>query len=159
MAINAGEEIKLHRPLDQKGNYTTGAVGCHRGHMEMLNVRNPQPGMRYYYWRTDESSRLKADLRGWEPCKLTDPERMGELKASDWAAAGIDSSVQRRDIVLCRMPDERYRVWRKQQDMLSEGTQGDSAAEYLEEGRPLQEVYGPGIYFKAQGHGLRHSEH
>ena len=98
-------------------------------------------------------------MRGWEPVKITDPERMGEEKAADWKAAGIDSNVQRNDIVLCRMPEERYRELIERQDKLSASKQGDSAAEYLEEGRPHQERYGQGIYFKAPGHGFRHSEH
>jgi len=159
MAIRAGQDQALFRPLDQQGNYTTGAVGCHRGHMEVLNVRNPKPGFRYYYHRTDESSRRRATMRGWDPVKITDPERMGEEKAADWKAAGIDSNVQRNDIVLCRMPEARYRELIERQDKLSASKQGDSAAEYLEEGRPLQELYGQGIYFKAPGHGFRHSEH
>ena len=159
MAIYAGEEQALTRPLDQEGNYTKGAVGCHRGHMEVLNVRNPRPGFRYYYIRTDPSSVRRATRRGWQPVSKADPERMGEEDNSDLVAAGLDTTLTRNDIVLCRMPEDRYREWRAQMDRRSEGMQGDSAAAYLEKGRPLQEVYGDGVYFKAAGHGLRHSEH
>ncbi len=159
MAIYAGEKQDLMRPQDQQGNYTKGAVGCHKGHMEVLNVRNAKPGFRYYYPRTEPSSVRRALRQGWQPVSKTDPERMGEEEAPDLVAAGLDTTLTRNDIVLCRMPEERYREWRAQIDRRSEGTRGDSAAEYLEKGRPLQEAYGNDVYFKATGHGLRHSEH
>lgn len=159
MTIYAGEDQKLYRPLDNKGNYTQGAVGCHRGHMEVLNVRNPKPGFRYYYIRTDPSSVRRAQQRGWQPVSKTDPERMGEEEQADLVAAGLDTTLTRNDIVLCRMPEERYRTWRAQMNQRSEGMQGDGSADYMEKGRPLQEIYGKDVYFKAPGHGLRHSEH
>jgi len=160
MTVGVGEPNELYRPLDQSGNYTHGARGCHRGHMQQLNVRNAQPGFRYYYVRTDASSLDRAETRGWEFVKLSDPERMGEERRADRKAAGLDSTMTRNDIVLCRMPEERYRKLREQIDQLTEGRGGDVSAEYLERGRPLQEAYGgKAIYFKEPGHGFRHVEH
>ena len=158
MSIGVGEDREVMRPLDHDGNYSPGARGCHRGHMEVLNVQNAKPGYRYYYPRTDPSSIQRALRRGWEPVKLTDPERMGEEKRADLAAAGLDSTMTRTDIVLCRMPDARYRELREQLDQLSEGTKSDGSSEYLERGRSLQETHGQGepIYFRSAGHGFRH---
>jgi hypothetical protein len=96
---------------------------------------------------------------GWQIVSKQDPERLGEEEMPDLVAAGLDASLMRNDIVLCRMPDARYRERRKQLDQLSEGQRTDSAAEYLEKGRPLQEIYGEQVYFKAAGHGFsRHSK-
>jgi hypothetical protein len=161
VTIGVGEDNALYRPLDQSGNYTPGARGCHRGHMESLNVINPQPGMHYWYARTDPSSLDRAERRGWEFVKLTDPERMGEEKRPDRVAAGLDTTLTRNDIVLCRMPDSRYRKLREQIAQLTEGTGGDGSSEFMERGRPLQEAYGRGepIYFRGAGHGFRHVEH
>ena len=161
MSIGAGEDQSLYRPLDHKGNYTPGAVGCHKGHMECLNVQNAQPGYVYYYIRTDSGSVRTALRRGWEPVKLADPERMGDEKELDLAAAGLDSSLTRNDIVLCRMPEARYREWREQLNRLSEGTGDDYSSEYLEKGRSLQEATASAdpLYFKGAGHGFRQIEH
>jgi hypothetical protein len=158
MSIGVGESREVMRPLDQSGNYTQGARGCHRGHMESLNVKYAKPGFTYYYARTDPSSIERALNRGWVPVRLDDPERMGEEKRADLAAAGLDSTLTRNDIVLCRMPDSRYRELRERLNQLSEGTRGDGSSEYLERGRSLQETHGQGqpVYFKAGGHGYRH---
>ena len=160
MSIGVGESREVMRPLDQSGNYSPGARGCHRGHMEVLNVKNAKPGFHYYYARTDPSSIERSLRRGWEFVKLTDPERMGEEKRADLAAAGLDATMTRNDIVLCRMPDSRYRELREQINRLSEGTRSDGSSEYLERGRSLQETHGQGepIYFKSRGHGFRHIE-
>jgi hypothetical protein len=159
MTISVGEDNKLYRPLDQKGDYTPGARGCHRGHMECLNVHNAQPGFHYWYARTDTSSLDRAEQRGWEFVKLTDPERMGEEKAQDRVAAGLDTTLTRNDIVLCRMPESRYRKLREQIEQLTEGKTGsDGSSEFMERGR---EAYGHGepVYFRGAGHGFRHIEH
>jgi hypothetical protein len=155
----SGDSRDLYRPIDQKGNYSEGAFGCHRGHMEVLNVRNAQPGFRYYYIRTDASSIQRALRRGWEPCRLDSPERLGEEHFPDLKAAGLDTSLTRNDIVLCRMPESRYREWREQLNKLSDNAEQDGSAEYMEKGRPLQEAFGKEIYFQGPGHGLRRSEH
>lgn len=155
--ISAGNRLDLSKPLDQEGNFTRGSIGCHRGHMEALNVKNARPGHHYYYFRTDSSSLDRAELQGWDFVKLTDPEKMGQETRSDRVAAGLDSTQTRNDIVLCRMPDERYSVHRAQIDQRSDGMRGDSAAEFMEKGRPLQDAYGEQVYFKSAGHGFRHS--
>ena len=49
MSIDDGGQRALYRPLNQEGHYSGDAHGCHRGHMEVLNVRNARPGFRYYY--------------------------------------------------------------------------------------------------------------
>ncbi len=158
MTITAGDEHALMRPLDPEGNYTPGSRGCHKGHMESLNVKNPQPGYHYYYIRTDSSSLDRAETRGWELVKLSDPERMGEEKRADRVAAGLDTSLRRNDIVLCRMPEPRYREMRERMNQLAEGTRDDGSSEYLERGRSLQERVGARepLYFKSAGHGFRH---
>ena len=160
MSIEIGEDRALYRPLDQKGNYTPGAVGCHRGHMESLNVHNARPGYRYYYVRTDQSSLDRAMRRGWELVKLTDPERRGEERTPDLVAAGLDSNLKRNDIVLCRMPESRYREWREQLNKFSDDGAADTSSEYLERGRSLQEATGSAdpLYFRGTGHGFRHIE-
>ena len=160
MTVSVGESREVMRPLDHKGDYTPGARGCHRGHMEVLNVPNARPGHRYYYHRTDPSSIQRALRRGWEPVRMDDPERMGEEKRADLAAAGLDSTLTRNDIVLCRMPDWRYREQREQLDKLSEGGRSDGSSEYLERGRSLQERVGSSepLYFRSPGHGFRHTE-
>jgi len=159
VSISIGQRQDIFKPLDQDGNFTRDALGCHRGHMEVLNVRNPRPGFRYYYPRTDPSSMRRALRRGWQPCKLTDPERLGEEESPDLVGTGLDTSLQRQDIILCRMPEERYRAQRAEIDALSERMQGDeSAAEFLEKGRAFEGAYGQ-VYFKDRSHGFRHSEH
>ena len=158
MAIGVGEKRELYRPLNHEGNYSADAKGCHRGHMSVLNVVNSKPGFRYWYSRTDPSSIRRAVAFGWQPVSMQDPERMGEEQQPDLVAAGLDTSLSRNDIVLCRMPEARYRERRKNLDELAEGQRTDSAAEYLEKGRPLQETYGEAVYFRGPGHGFRHSE-
>ena len=159
MSIEAGEDRALYRPLNSEGNYTEGSVGCHRGHMEYLNVPNPQPGRHYYWVSTDPKRIRKAKIQGWTFVTKEDPEWSGNEQYNDVIAAGLDTSVTRNDIALCWMSEEKYRERQAALVARQESERGDtSAAEYLEKGRPFEEQYGQGIYFKVPGHGIRRSE-
>ena len=158
MSIRVGEDREMYRPLNPDGNYTEGSVGCHRGHMEYLNVPNPQPGRHYYWALTHPKAIRRVKQQGWIFVGNEDPEYSGNEQYSDVIAAGLDTSVTRNEIALCWMPESKYRE--RQQALVERQAErrGDTSAEYLEKGRSLQEIYGRSIYFKGPGHGYRHSE-
>ena len=161
MAINSGVDRALYRPLRPDGNYTEGSVGCHRGHMEYLNVPNPQPG-RHYYWAnvSDPKKLQRIKAQGWSFIGKNDPEWSGNQRYDDIIAAGLDTTVTRNEIALCWMPTEKYRARQAALVARQDRQRGmDSAsAEYLEKGKRLEATYGQDVYFKERGHGIRHSE-
>jgi hypothetical protein len=161
VSFGPGENRELYRPLNQSGDYTPGERGCHKGHMQYLNVPNPQPNRRYYWARTDPRSIPKIKSRGWRFVTKEEPEWSGNIDYDDVVGAGLDTTVTRNDIALCWMSEEQYRRMREQVDQLWDGTGGDGSSEVMERGRPLQEAYGCGepIYFRGAGHGFRHIEH
>lgn len=158
MAISAGEDRSLYRPLNPDGNYTEGSVGCHRGHMQHLNVPNPQGGRHYYWTLTSPKSIRRTKTQGWTFITKEDPEWSGNERYDDVIAAGLDTTVTRNELALCWMPEDKYGERQAALVARQEDQRGDTSAEYLEKGRPLQEVYGPNIYFKVPGHGFRRSE-
>ena len=159
MAIRAGTDRAAYRPLRNDGNYSEGAVGCHRGHMEYLNVPNPQPGRHYYWTTTDPKSIQRIKAQGWIFVTKDDPEWSGNQRYDDVIAANLDTTVTRNDVALCWMPKERYRARQAALVERQERSRGDDAsAEYLEKGRRFEATYGRDVYFKQRGHGIRHSE-
>ena len=158
MSISAGENREDYRPLRQDGNYSEDAIGTHRGHMQYLNVSNAQPDRHYYWTLTHAKSIKKTKAQGWTFITKNDPEWSGNESYSDVIGAGLDTTVTRNEIALCWMPESKYKERQERMKALLDQQQGDTSAEYLEKGRPLQEVYGQGIYIKGPGHGFRHSE-
>jgi hypothetical protein len=147
----------MYRPLVQ-GNYTPNAVGCHRGHMQYLNVHNPQPGRHYYWTLTNPKDIRRAKTMGWTFITQQDPEWSGNEQYSDVIAAGLDTTVTRNELALCYMTEKQYATRQEYLEKLHAQQRSDSSAEYLEKGRPLQEMYGPEVYFKGPGHGFRRSD-
>jgi hypothetical protein len=158
MSIRAGESRELYRPLRPDGNWSDEAIGSHKGHMSYLNVNNAQPGRHYYWTLTHPKAIRRAKAQGWTFITKDDPEWSGNEQYNDVIAAGLDTTVTRNEIALCWMPEGKYKERQELRRKILEEQQGDTSVEYLEKGRPLQEMYGQGIYIKGPGHGFRHSE-
>ena len=160
MAINAGTDRAMFRPLRPDGNYTKGSVGCHRGHMEYLNVPNPQPNRHYYWTTTDPKSINRVKAQGWNFVTKDDPEWSGNQRYDDVIAANLDTTVVRNEIALCLMPLDRYRDRQAALVARQDRQRGveSASAEYLDKGKRLEATFGRDVYFKERGHGIRHSE-
>jgi hypothetical protein len=158
MTIVAGDNRELYRPLRQDGNWEEEAIGSHKGHMSYLNVHNAQPGRHYYWTLTNPKAIRRAKSQGWIFITKEDPEWSGNETYNDVIGAGLDTTVTRNEIALCWMPEGKYKERQEARRRILEEQQGDTSAEYLEKGRPLQEIYGQGIYFKRHDHGFRRSE-
>lgn len=155
--IQGGVDRADIRPLDHQGNYIKGARGNHRAHSSALNVYNAQPGYVYYWQRNDYDSLLASSHYGWEVVPPGAPERMGpENNPLFGAGVALDGVNVRRDVVLMRMPEARYRVYKEEKQQAALRALYGNTDAYLTEGQKAQRRYGASaggpIYYRGPGH-------
>ena len=123
---------KRHNP---DGSYT---IGCHQGPTYHLNIRNPKPGFVYYYEANRPNAVQRKLTQGWEFVRPSDPEQWGAEIPED-VQQELGGIRLNKDVVLMRIPEERYAVLTAERDQQAALARGGSAEEYLARGRDAQE--------------------
>lgn len=140
--------------------------GCHPGKMQVLNIRNPQPGYGYVWLSHLKDGRglLEAEALGAEPIRRGDPEFPGEAPGRRAATngQGVDDLLTFMDVFAVRVPLDRlaeYEAEKKRQaDLQLHGTMDafENAAD------PLEERYGDRrgnpTRFHTKNHGITYED-
>ena len=157
MSASGGKDRSWLRPVDLRpidGSDPERIIGTHRGASEALNVKNPQPGRRYYHGRFDSSFMQRMLNKGWRPIGSDDPERTGSEIAVD-AIPELDGLKAFKDVLLLWMPEEQYNELHKDKARRGHILREGSTADYLDKGQDLQaqldEQPEDDLYFK-RGH-------
>lgn len=131
-----GKNMNWLRPVERRPENT---IGTHTGRHEALNVRNPQPGYRYYYPRRG-ASEIQAKLnQGWRMVRKEDPESWGiDLRdISGETLPEMDGLMAYQDVVLMKIPEEKYRILQEEKQMRNKVMLHGPTDEYLSRGESL----------------------
>lgn len=144
MPISGGADLSELRPLDAQGNLPDESgeptLGSHREGFEALNVRNPQPGMFYFWQRRDRSQIRRSYLKGAEVVPPDAPESMGEIRDPKVACA-LDGVPGYDDVVLMRMPiEKRAKDLRDRQELANRQLQG-AESDFIDKGSAVEDHY------------------
>jgi hypothetical protein len=146
--------------LQHDGN-KPGVRGSHTGPSEALNIHNAQSGMMYYWARhpsMDRGANLQRKINeGWEVVPPDAPEHKGRENSLNYAQLGLDNYQVHGDLIMCRMPEDRYAEFCKFRDQIREAAAAGPTMEYESKGASLEERFagrgdGP-LYHKRPGHG------
>lgn len=131
--MHGGLEYEWLRPYDDdRDGEGDPVIGCHVGNTEALNVRNPQPGFRYYHGPAQRRGVLRSLInRGWEVVPPDAPERIGDAKDPRFGSA-VDSSQAFGDTVLMRAPDHLYRKIIDEEAAAARYALGDAGDPFLD---------------------------
>lgn len=162
MATGAGDYRDYLRPTNVGPTDGTHTVGCYRGAFAALNVRNPQPGVRYAY---ESLSRGGAKIlsrlnRGYELVRDTDPEQWGGTLPI--TAQGQNGTIRAfGDVALVRIRLERYAAEQADKALRAKVALQATEADYRERGQNLANRLGAlapsdnDLYFARPGHMTR----
>jgi hypothetical protein len=147
--LDAGRNLEHLRPLGPDGTAFEGAIGCHRGNSEDLNVSNPLPGFLYYWGLNTQSSLMKLFRIGFEVVPSDSPERAFS-REPDFRSLGLDGIQTNKDVVLLRIPEERYRVHAEREALKAKTAREGPTQEFLNKNsdydRWAQTADGPILY-------------
>lgn len=155
--IQGGASRQDLRPADRDPNAPI--RGSHKGAAAALNVRNPQPGFVYAWGRTDQNYLIRKRNEGWEIVPPDSPERKEAETDPNWSQA-LDQAQTRRDVVLLRITEERYREIQEDKQRRALAARSGAAESFLDKNYQLPERYrestsGEPVYYRAPGHGER----
>lgn len=154
--IQGGGDLSWTKPVSPADE----VVGAHRGHHAALNIKNPQPGFRYYYERRDANKVLVKKNEGWEVVQANSPERWGDNLPED-VQKELDGVRAYQDVILLRIPEEKYRQNREHLRELAEASRRGSDREYLDKSREREHQLGVTdreVYYARATHGTRTQE-
>lgn len=174
MSIRAGMDrtryTQLRHPADREEN----VVGTYPSGFEHLNIRNPQPGYRYFWegvlGSNGQPSRSKlthALSLGGQVVRAEDPERRGGEEL-DYGGLDFGTTLESKELVLMRIPLEKQRVLDQRHEELSRSRYDSarSGSDYLERDKITGSASAPGtsktgrpIYFARDEHGQEEVEH
>ena len=85
-----------------------GVVGTWEGPNSSYNIRNAQPGFRYYHSRFNENDIMRFIEQGWVPLTDEDPERCGlDLLPADLARK-LDTLKAYKGTICMKIREEDY---------------------------------------------------
>jgi hypothetical protein len=150
MALTGGGDREWIRAVDPDQSERR---GTHRGKFEALNVSNPRAGFIYYYERRKPSDVLRRMNEGWEVVKGTDQEDWG-AELPDDIGQELDGVKAYGDVILMRIPEDRYRKIEEQRKLLRMASRGGNTDEYLEKGNRVTSQSGIGrpAYYQRSDH-------
>lgn len=138
MAMQPGAPLKWCKPTNP---HKSESLGNHKGDFEALNIKNPQPGM-HYFWAKKTASSVRRFMRyGFEVVQAEDPEEFG-ARLPEKVGALLDGATAYSDVVLMRIPLERYRQFRNQRKQLVEAKREASTQAYLAAGKERERELG-----------------
>jgi hypothetical protein len=139
--------------------------GAHRGHNVNLNIHNPQTGYVYYWCRNPRSDRSGAQLYrlanwGYEVVAPEAPEFKARAANLRYSALGIDSYATHGDVVLVRIPEDRYRAYSEWRRAAARAAFDGATESWLQSGEELASRAGYNrpdapIYYRAPSHGYQ----
>ncbi len=140
MALSGGGNRSELRPMDPQGT----TLGSHKGAYEALNVRNAKPGFNYVFAKLSASAILVKQNQGWQLVKENDPEEWGVPRDMfpDKIQGSLDSLKAFGDVVLMRIPNERYQEIQDEHNARSVAALGGTESEFLGKGDELGEEVG-----------------
>lgn len=161
--MQGGLDSSLFQPLTPEGHLQTEegqpkVFGCHVGPMQHFNVVNAQPGFLYYYPNRTPAGVRKAGFQGWKVVGPGDPEHGMAAQDPNMKAAGLDGIQGLHDVVLCKMPESRYRVHREPIEAQNRQQNPDTGGELESKNQSLEGAiarYGSRFgFFKQRDHGF-----
>ncbi len=146
MALSGGGDRRLLRPVE----HNEGVRGSHRGDSEALNVKNAQPGFHYRY---DPERRLRKRINEGYEIVTDGPESWGaDLPAG--VAKQLDNIRAFKDVILLRIPIEKYREKRKKLREKATLAREGVEASYLDKGEAIRDQVGAteDVYYRRGNH-------
>jgi hypothetical protein len=126
---------------DTDDGYGERTLGCHVGNTEALNVRNPQPGMHYYHAPAAKRGTLRGLInKGYEVVPPESPELVGESRDPRFGGA-LDSSQAFGDVILTRIPIEKYRQFVKEEQVAAQYPLSSNNDPFLNGGSDVESRY------------------
>lgn len=142
------------RPVRHSQDY----MGNHKAHFMAMNICNPKPGYHYYYQTTGRGGGniLRYQQLGYEMVKSTDQERWGAELPPE-IAREVDTVKAFGDVVLMRIPVEKYREIRKRKARDARIAREGAEDSYLGKGEQISAAMGQyapaaGVYFRRANH-------
>ena len=157
--VGGGSNREWLRPLvPRKNDYgEEDVIGTHRMGYEALNVRNPQPGFRYYYSRRDPSSVQRFMNKGYQVVTSGMAEKWGSDLPED-IQQELDGVRAFKDVMLMRISDKNYRVMQEEKLRIAKLARDGATQSYLDKGSEREAQLGVNapaddLYYKRGRHG------
>lgn len=155
MTLQGGGSHNDLRPLMPDGNLLEGVRGSHRGSASDLNVVGALPGFHYYWGRLSQSFLMRFIRAGWEVVPPDSPERK-LIEEPDWKGMELDSIQLKKDVVLLRIPEPKYREIQAHKATLAQIAAQGPTQEYLGKADQLPESARSGadgpLYYRGRLH-------
>ncbi len=162
MTMQRGAPLSWTKPVEP-GNRER--LGNHRGPNEALNVIGAVPGFHYYYEARKGSNVLRRVSQGYEVVTAEMPERFG-AHLPDPVSKQLDGITAFSDVILMRIPIEKYKKIRAAQDQEARERFEASTSTYLDQGQDQTARLGHrapkggnDVYFKRPDHGVEIKDH
>ena len=160
MSAEGGINREWLRPMPEE-RYIEGVgreMGSHQGGSQALNIRNPKPGMHYYYWRRDKSSVQRAVNDGWRPVKVTDGVSPGaDISTIDGEhIPELDGIMAFKDVILMEIPQEKYRAITERKAQAAKYLREGTADTFIAKGQNIAARVGAtrdDLYYASKHHG------
>jgi hypothetical protein len=116
-----------------------------------------------YYWcrhpRLDRGAQLQRLINeGYEVVPPDSPEHKGKVVNLNYAQFGLDNYQVHGDVVMLRIPEERFRERQEMKTTLNQAGLTGVTQNYESRGMSLEERYGSSsdgpIYYRGPGHGI-----
>lgn len=162
MTLSVGPKLDDLIPYTESGEAVHTTRGSHQGPATGMNVGDPVPGFLYYWVQHPRHHRGGSQYRrftqwGFEAVPPDSPEHKLQETSASYVELGLDSYQAHGDVLLMRIPEERYKELSAFRRHQAEVARDGITNEYLDKAHEYEARYGSTadgpIYYRGSGHG------